>query len=161
MAWKAVPRKLTAKLRKLLPVGAKIEISHQHRMEIWTTIPRGWGCCIEDRPSLGTTRSLIRIRLHGRLIAAIGWEEVAVGRRLLARGTFVDDRWRKKGLAAALWELVLARVQPKAVKVIVISDKGMTLVSGLAEKHKSIVWMIIQDGERPLRKLRKGKGRAA
>lgn len=58
------------------------------------------------------------------------------GKQLRACGTAVSKKFRKHGIAKALWSAALRKVQPTSVNVMVISDGGYNLVQALKQDFK-------------------------
>lgn len=72
-------------------------------------------------------------------------------------GTFVAKGYRKNGLATDLWEAALEVEKPEVVRTEVISDRGNTLIQSLKRSYPEIKWVESQNGDRPLRVLKKGR----
>jgi len=73
----------------------------------------------------------------------------------LSYGTFVSRRYRGQRVASRLWALLMSTFRPREVRSCAVSDKGWTLLAKLRDQYKDVVWDINDDGERPLRLLRR------
>ena len=68
--------------------------------------------------------------------------------------TYVDRRYRKRGVAKKMWGIGLDKYKPVAVDVTAVSDKGYTLIESLSKKYNKIIWIKDEEGLRKLRDLR-------
>lgn len=102
------------------------------------------GCARSDRALIAT--------YHGRLVGVMKYG-LSSG-LLMANGTWVAPAMRRSGLAVHLWERVIEREHPTAVEVLVVSDRGKTLVHRLQRQWPGICWDVFDDGLRPLRLLK-------
>jgi isopentenyldiphosphate isomerase len=73
----------------------------------------------------------------------------------LSHGTFVSRQYRGQRVASRLWALLMSTFRPREVHSCAVSDKGWTLLNKLRDQYRDVVWDINDDGERPLRILRR------
>ena len=73
-------------------------------------------------------------------------------------GTWVNEAYRKSGFGKKLWKRMIKEIEPANVKVTVISDLGMTLVESLRRTHPRINFLVVENGNRKLRVLKKKVG---
>lgn len=66
---------------------------------------------------------------------------------LVARGTAVSRKFRKHGIARALWAAAIRKEQPKVVCVTTISDGGHYLVQSLAKDFPHVKFLERDDRE--------------
>lgn len=68
-------------------------------------------------------------------------------RSVKMRGTWVDRRFRKSGIALKMWEEFLKHNRITSVYVVTISHGGTALVKSLRKRHPEIRWHheILQD----------------
>lgn len=59
---------------------------------------------------------------------------------LYAQGTWVAPKYRRQGLATALWSKALEKLQPKRVNVDIASANGRRLIRGLKTKYPSLLY---------------------
>lgn len=77
---------------------------------------------------------------------------------LKSKGTWVNDKYRKNGIASTLWNKGLAWVKPRIVKVTVCSDRGLTLILSLQERFWRINWIVKKESHgRGLRNLNQNR----
>jgi len=74
-----------------------------------------------------------------------------------SHGTWVHRRYRKCGIATGLWDMMLEKTAARIVRATAVTDRGMTLILGVSEKHLETRFEIYDDGNRRLRNLRTGK----
>jgi predicted GNAT family acetyltransferase len=99
-------------------------------------------------------RSVIAIDDKGHLAGV--WQYDRDGnKKVVSCGTWVAPKYRKKGIAKKMWEFGIAHEKPRKVRVIVITDRGYSLVQSIKSAFPQIKWDICEDGERTLRKLKK------
>lgn len=76
---------------------------------------------------------------------------------LSANGSWVSASWRRRGLATRMWRYLLRKTNASVVRVQVISDRGMTLMTALKKHIPRVRFEIYDAGDRKLRDLRKAK----
>jgi hypothetical protein len=80
---------------------------------------------------------------------------------LFSRETFVWKAYRDQGIALNLWGISIVETQCWRARVAAVTDLGFTLCASLRKTFPDIEFKIMDGGERTLRVLKKGKGRAA
>lgn len=73
---------------------------------------------------------------------------------LYSEGSWVWANFRNRGIAKNLWGLSLDVTGTKRVGLMVVSDRGMTLVNSLSRTFKDILFEYEQGGLRKLRVLK-------
>ena len=61
---------------------------------------------------------------------------------ITAAGTWVDSRFRKRGIALRMWRLALTRLKPKNVEVVTATTLGRALVNKVKLHHPKIKFII-------------------
>lgn len=136
----------------------KLEVilgSHQEAKKRLSRNASGEFCVADDSSQIHNVGILAKRkgRIIGRMCGCIASHTVGV---FYESGfTFVSKNWRKKGLAMAMWRLMLETINPSTVNLRVISDRGLTLVERLQNEFKHIRFFWHDDGNRKLRLLKK------
>ena len=106
---------------------------------------------VEVHRDLSGYRTLV-VEHAGAAIAWLGW--CRYRHTLQIGAVLVSPRYRGRGIAGALIDLLLAAERPEHVSVTVVSDRGKTMIAGALARHPELVWTVAEDGERPLRDLK-------
>lgn len=88
----------------------------------------------------------------GAAIAWLGW--CRFKHTLQIGAVLVSPRYRGRGIAGALIDLLLAAEQPEHVSVTVVSDRGKTMIRAAMDRHLEVAWTVRENGERRLRDLK-------
>jgi len=89
----------------------------------------------------------------GHVVGA--WKYDKGNRTIHSLGTWVAPKYRKHGIAKKMWEFGINYEKPREMRVVVISDRGYSLVGSMAEQFPKIKWKIEEESDRKLRKLKK------
>ena len=139
------------RLRALLPDQARIHIITESGAWLCED---GWGVRMFDELSAQRKdRYEIRVTNGHRVIAAILWHLVRPG-AIESLGTWVSNKYRGRGIAAQLWEQMLAQTQATRVKSCIISNEGAWLIEKVHAGHLSIKWRIYDDRTEVMREER-------
>lgn len=77
------------------------------------------------------------------------------GKTITSIGTVVKPSHMKQGIARSLWETMLLEEKPSIVEMVLISDRGHTLINSIKsdKRFKNIKWRIHNTCGRSLRAL--------
>jgi len=64
------------------------------------------------------------------------------GQLLRSQVTWVEERYRRRGLAQDMWQVSLADVQPDHVQVFCINPASRALIARLESQHPQISWSV-------------------
>lgn len=92
------------------------------------------------------------VERDGAEIAWLGW--LRYPSTLQIGAVLVAPRYRGRGIAGALIDLLLAVERPERVAVTVVSDRGKTMIVAARARHPGLVWSVVENGERRLRDLK-------
>ena len=91
-----------------------------------------------------STDYAIAAYVDGRIVGVFKYD-LGPGRTLIAKGTAVAKRLKRRGIARALWMSALRRHNPKFVDVVTVSASGHTLVASLKKAFPRIKFEEVKD----------------
>lgn len=89
-----------------------------------------------------------------KIVGALTIGRSRSGKTIHANGTIVRPAYIKQGIGRELWHAMLKSEKPKRVSVTVISDRGYSLVESMKESFPNIKWIVEENGDRKLRRLK-------
>ncbi len=101
-------------------------------------------------------RAVIALDEYGHLAGVWQYDIRRYGGRtssVLSCGTWVAPKYQRNGIAKKMWEFGLKHERPRRVSVVVITDRGYSLVHSVKEIFPKLKWKITEGGDRSLRKL--------
>jgi hypothetical protein len=96
-------------------------------------------------------RAVIALDNKGHLVGV--WQYDKEPKKILSCGTWVIPKYRKHGIAKKMWEFGIIREKPRNVGVMVVTDRGYSLVDSIRKRFSNIKWDIREGGCRRLRRL--------
>lgn len=94
----------------------------------------------DDHQSICKDAYEIRVVYGKTILGAVQWDHARIGRGWAeSRGTFVAKKYRRTGLATALWLEMLTLRRPMGVSVKVVTDAGLRFTDELALRINFLV----------------------
>jgi ribosomal protein S18 acetylase RimI-like enzyme len=90
----------------------------------------------------GADRVVIARPINKRRV--VGWFRFSLERKptrhLTAQGTWVDEEFRKLGLAKEMWDMAFKEYYPSTVSVVTVSKEGRKLIRAMKLKHIRVLF---------------------
>ena len=109
---------------------------------------------------LRSDHAVLASRRDGHLVGILKYDFAVHGRHriLSSHATFVWPLYRGINIAQGLWAEAIDEHRVTKVRVNVVSDRGKTLVETLSDQFPSVMFEMVESGQRALRSLKGAKG---